>query len=135
MPDALVTVGTYSTPFEAELARAELEAFDVDAFLADADTIHMNWLWSNALGGVKLQVPESEADEARQILESRPGGLAAEPDITGGDIGACPSCGSTNTSYLLDKRGSFLTWLLVGFPIIPAFSRRVCGRCQFKWKT
>ena len=135
MPDALVTIRAYSTLFEADLARSELEAFGFSVFLADVDTIHMNWLWSNALGGIKVQVLESEAEEAQQILCSQPDEPQEGQDISEGTVGACPYCGSTNTSYLLDKRGSFLTWLILGVPVIPAVSRRVCSRCQHKWNT
>ena len=68
MPDQLVTIGSYSTAYEASLVRAELEAFDIDATLADENAIGVNWLWSNALGGVKVQVPESEVEAALGIL-------------------------------------------------------------------
>ena len=122
-----MTVGTYSTAYEANLVKAELEAFDVDAVLADDNTVSINWLWSDMLGGVKVRVPESERDEARRIM-----GLAvgdpAEP------LGECPVCGSSKSHYFLDKRGSFLTWLLVGVPIVPTFSKRVCDDCGAKWK-
>lgn len=126
MPDQLVTIGSYSTGYEASLVRAELEAFDIDASLADADTIGVNWLWSNALGGVKVQVPESEVEEARRVL-------ATQSDDAPEGI-ACPHCGSADTHYFLDKRASFLTWLVLGIPIFPALSRCTCGGCGFKWK-
>ena len=125
MPDHLVTIGAYSTPYEANLVRAELEAFDIDATLADDETIGVNWLWSNALGGVKVQVPESEVEEARQVR-------AAEPEAL--ESAVCPHCGSADTHYILEKRASFLTWLVFGLPLIPAFSRTSCAACGFKWK-
>ena len=125
MPDHLVTIGAYSTPYEANLVRAELEAFNIDVTLADDETIAVNWLWSNALGGVKVQVPESEVEEARRLL-------AAEPEAQ--DATLCPHCGSADTHYTLEKRASFLTWLLLGLPVVPAFSRTSCAACGFKWK-
>jgi hypothetical protein len=125
MPDRLVTIGSYSTPYEAGLVRAELEFFDIDASLADADTIGVNWLWSNALGGVKVQVPESELEEARRVLAAEPEPL--EPTV-------CPHCGSADTHYFLDRRASFLTWLVLGIPVVPAFSRTACAACGFRWK-
>ena len=64
MPDHLVTIGAYSTPYEANLVRAELEAFDIDATLADDETIGVNWLWSNALGGAKLRIIHERTDAA-----------------------------------------------------------------------
>lgn len=64
----LVTVGTYTTVGEAEAARLLLEADGLTCFLTDAETVTMNWFMSNAVGGVKLQVPESQADNARRAL-------------------------------------------------------------------
>jgi hypothetical protein len=42
MPEQLVTVGRYNTAFEANLVKAELQAFDVDAILADDNAVSMN---------------------------------------------------------------------------------------------
>jgi len=134
MPDALVTLGAYSTAYEANLVRAELEAFDLHASLADADIIGINWLWSNALGGVKVQVPESEAAEARHVLELESGCDEDTQDAAGSSTAVCPHCGSHRTDYYLDKRGSFLTWLILGVPIIPAVSKRACADCLCKWR-
>ena len=132
MPDQLVTIGSYSTAYEASLVRGELEAFDIDATLADENAISINWLWSNALGGVKVQVPESEVEAALGVLGTE---RSDEPD--GQDVRQatiCPGCGSSNTHYFLDKRGSFLTWLVLGIPVMPAVSKRVCAACGHKWK-
>jgi hypothetical protein len=129
----LVTIASYSTPFEASLVRAKLEAFDIGVNLVDANTVGVNWLWSNVLGGVKVQVAESEAEDALRILAVE---RSDEPD--GEDVpeaAVCPACGSADTHYFLDRRGSFLTWLLLGVPLIPAVSKRVCAGCGRKWKT
>jgi hypothetical protein len=131
MPEGLVSIGSYSTLYEANLVKSELEAFGVEGQLRDTCAINMNWLWSNALGGIKLQVPESQADEARLILEAEP-----EEEIDAPVAEAvCPGCGGCNTRYYLDKRGSFLTWLILGVPVIPAFSRMVCADCSRKWRS
>jgi membrane protease subunit (stomatin/prohibitin family) len=129
MPEQLITIGTYSTPYEANLVKGELEAFDVDAFLADDNTVSMNWLWSNALGGVKVQVAASEGEEARRILK-----LDAEAADCSEAATFCPECGSGKSHYFLDKRGSFLSWLLLSVPAFPATSKRVCDDCGTKWK-
>ena len=92
MPEALLTIGAYSTWFEANLVRSELEAFDLHPILADAHTVNVNWLWSNAVGGVKVQIPVSEAEEARRILESGP--AEPEPELESNEDASCPVCGS-----------------------------------------
>jgi hypothetical protein len=133
VPDRLITIRSYSTPYEASLVQAELESFDINATLADEDTIRLNWLWSNALGGVKVQVSESEVEDALGILAAEPSyesrdGQDEQESVT------CPNCGSRNTHYFLDKRGTFLTWLVLGLPVIPVISKQACEDCGCKWK-
>lgn len=134
VPDVLVTIGSYSTPYEANLVRSELEAFEVDAILVDVYTVSINWLWSNALGGIKVQVPESEANEAQRILEMQPDNEPDEQDLAEVVVFICPVCGSANIHYFLDKRGAFLTWLILGIPVIPPISKMACADCGSKWK-
>ncbi|WP_456445070.1 putative signal transducing protein [Thiolapillus sp.] len=64
----LVTISSFSLPHEANIAKATLESAGIPAFLADEHTIGMNWFYSNALGGVKLKVPQSFVDEAKELL-------------------------------------------------------------------
>ncbi|MGD0013516.1 MAG: hypothetical protein ABSD56_03690, partial [Bryobacteraceae bacterium] len=46
----------------------------------------------------------------------------------------CPVCGSTNTHLLIDKRGSFLTWLVLGLPVLPVRFKMACTDCGHKSK-
>lgn len=79
MPQDLVTVATFATPMEADMARNLLASASIEAFVADDATV--GWLWhlGNALGGVKLQVAERDAERASAILASRPAAIAPEP--------------------------------------------------------
>jgi hypothetical protein len=70
MPEQLVTVGSYGSTFEANLVKGKLEAFDVDAVLADENMVQLNSLLTNMVGGVKVRVPQSKVAEARRILGS-----------------------------------------------------------------
>ncbi len=67
----LVTVARFVNPVEASLARNCLEGAGVEAFLADVATVSVAWQLSNALGGVKLQVAESDAARARLALREQ----------------------------------------------------------------
>ncbi|KAA0446357.1 MAG: DUF2007 domain-containing protein [Candidatus Thioglobus sp.] len=64
----LTTVARFSFAHEAYIARAKLESEGIPATLADEHTINMQWLYSNALGGVKVQVPSSCEQQAIAIL-------------------------------------------------------------------
>src|SRR5262245_3733301 len=52
----LVTVGTFRDLPEAHALKMRLEAAGIPAYLADAELVAMDWLLSNAVGGVKVQV-------------------------------------------------------------------------------
>jgi hypothetical protein len=71
MTESLITVAVFVSPYEAGMAKSELEAFGIPAFVADEFTIGANPLYSNALGGIKVQVPASCAQNARNILSAQ----------------------------------------------------------------
>ena len=48
MTEYLVTIGRYSTPYEANMVKSQLESAGIPAFAADEYTVGMNWLYSNA---------------------------------------------------------------------------------------
>jgi hypothetical protein len=68
MSDRLVTVATFWSPVEANLARNRLEAAGMRAFLASEESVRMAWHLTNAFGGVKLEVGDGETEEALAIL-------------------------------------------------------------------
>jgi hypothetical protein len=51
------------------MAKAKLESEGIDVFLKDELTTQVNNLYSNAIGGVKLQVKEEQLGDAVQILK------------------------------------------------------------------
>jgi len=67
----LVTVATFATAGEAEIARIMLEGHGVPCYLADAELVNMMWLASNAVGGIKLQVAANDVARAEQLLTRR----------------------------------------------------------------
>ncbi|WP_166268031.1 DUF2007 domain-containing protein [Marinobacter caseinilyticus] len=70
-----VTIGHYSLPFEAHLDRSRLESEGITAIIADEHTINMQWMLSDALGGVRLRVQDDQLYKARKILEEDRSGL------------------------------------------------------------
>lgn len=47
-----LTVAHFDFPYEAQLARARLEAEGIDAWVADEYTISVQWLYCNACGAL-----------------------------------------------------------------------------------
>lgn len=124
----LVTVSRYSLPYEAHIAKSRLDSEGIPSFVADEHTINMQWLYSDALGGVRLQVLEADVDAALAVLaEDREMDLAEEP---GAESTPCPGCGSTDTEfYQIGRRWAFLAFLGLDFPLFPVKDGIRCKRC------
>ena len=97
MADELVTVATFEVLPPAELTCARLKAAGIPAFLADAETVYMDWALGNALGYIKLQVPRAQAEKALTLLAD-PEALAAETDAQGGEASTFDADHSTSDS-------------------------------------
>ncbi len=102
MSDDLVTIEKYQFLPEAEAARIAMQSEGIETFLEDAEAVNMNWAMGNAIGYIKLQVRQPQAEAAQAILES----MRARRDARGAildpaDPGQCLACGTalqTNTS-------------------------------------
>ncbi len=75
-----VTLRQYSLPYEAHLDRARLESEGITAVIADEHTIAMQWMLSDALGGVRLRVQPDDLARADAILAEDRSDLIEEPD-------------------------------------------------------
>jgi|SRR6185295_8107436 len=64
----LVTIRKFRDLPEALLAKGRLESSGIESFLADDNMVHMDWLISNMLGGVKLKVEAANVEIADEIL-------------------------------------------------------------------
>jgi Putative prokaryotic signal transducing protein len=62
------TIATFGNPIEANLAKAAVEREGITAFLADESSANTLWHVAIAIGGIKLQVPEEDAQIALQAL-------------------------------------------------------------------
>ena len=66
----LVTVFTSFNPAEAQLVRSRLDAADFTAFVQhELASLTMDG-YSMAAGGILVQVPEAEAEAARELLNA-----------------------------------------------------------------
>lgn len=64
------TIASFSQPMEAHLLRARLEASGITAYLRDEHTITLDWLYSNLIGGVKVDVGDEDYERAIELMES-----------------------------------------------------------------
>ena len=64
----IVTITNFGDAITANLAKQNLEAEGITAFLADEMTVNIAWHLTIALRWIKLQVPEPEAEYAMSVL-------------------------------------------------------------------
>ncbi len=92
----LITIRRFRDLPDALLAKSVLESADIQCFLADDNIIRMDWLWSYAVGEIKVRVRDNDAKLSDELLKANQnppafidfGGIQeyAQP--------ACPNCGS-----------------------------------------
>jgi len=124
-----IQIASFSFPHEAHIAKASLEAANIPASIADEHTINMDWLYSNALGGVRLFVPIEYAEEAKSIIEQDySNNVDQEFEEIIEEKKTCLSCGSEQLeAYTIGKKPAYLVFLLLGFPL---FFYKHGVRCQ-----
>jgi len=95
-------VARYSTVGEAQSSRSALDAAGVDVHVADENIVSIYWLYSNAVGGVKLVVRDDDLERAFEVLSTPPREPTADEEVTEPapvqtevEVATCPSCGST----------------------------------------
>nr|WP_242537977.1 DUF2007 domain-containing protein [Vibrio parahaemolyticus] len=126
----VIVVARFSFPHEAHIAKASLDSAGIESHIADEHTVNTQWLYSNAMGGVRLMVSDSDVEEAKQILssdfsESLENGVGVDEAK---DV--CPNCGSTELyAFTKGKRPAFLVFILLGFPLFFYKHGYKCKQC------
>jgi len=135
MSSSWVNVASFSNAVEAHLARTQLESEGITCVMSDEYLIRVDWLLSNAVGGVKLMVPAWEAERARDLLRPRPRLVVASTDADAAGEMICPRCHCDDVYYSRhNRRVAAVFILLLGF-VIPWRDRRwTCKQCGYAWK-
>ena len=134
--DQLVTLLTFATAWEAQLARARLEAEGIEAVIADEHVARLYGGIGHVVGGIKLRVWEEDAARAAAVLEAR----RPLPEIylvTDEDAGRprCPGCRSDNVTFERWSRLGFVgSLLLLGWPLPVPRGRWTCRHCGADWR-
>jgi hypothetical protein len=66
------TLTSCSKPIEAQLLVARLAGSGIGASLRDELTINNDWLYSNALGGVRVEVEDEDYEKAVEVMRLQP---------------------------------------------------------------
>lgn len=115
------TVRSYLKVEEAHLAAGYLESCGIEAFVKDDETVGLVWAYSNAIGGVKVEVADEDLQRATELLVES---AKAEGMLQ------CPHCGSNRVKMREMRFVSFLSYIVLGF-LFPAKPRTVdCLDCR-----
>jgi len=131
----LVAVSRFRDLEQATIARGLLQSAGIECFLADENTVRMDWFWSNMIGNMRLMVREEDAEAAAEILAQPIAETFATDDGEGRFVQPqCPKCGSLDIQFEGVDRGVALTtaWMLAPIPI-----RRdawQCNTCGTRWQ-
>lgn len=69
----MITIATFTKVEDAHLLRMRLENAGIPAFLRDENTIQWDWLYSNLLGGVRVEVADEDEEAANAVLNEEVG--------------------------------------------------------------
>lgn len=133
MPD-LVTIERFRDLPEALLAKGKLESAGICCFLADSELVRTDWLWSNAIGNMRLQVRPEDAADALELLHEPAPEIFLDDEV--GEFyqqPRCPKCNSSDIGFeSIDRKLSY-GLMLIGLPIPIRKNNWRCAECGAEW--
>ena len=133
----LKTVATFTNPIEAHIVRGRLECEEILAFVSHEHHIWANWALSQALGGVKVQVPSSDVEIASSVisdinsekfLEVMDESKNHENDLT------CARCNSNKISSVSwSWKLSLVAFFVIMIPLPYTTKHLKCETCKLSW--
>ena len=126
MIDHYTVLETFPYSTEAQVTKSKLESEGIAAILLDEKTVDSDPLISQAIGGVKLLVPDNDFKRAVEIYNEI---RKYETDTQGNAI-YCPSCNSTHALIApLERKNIF-------YMLFPFFeqTKYICNDCKTIFK-
>lgn len=125
-----VIVKTYDNYVAAHIDKGRLEEEDIRCWLKDENTVTIDPILTNAIGGIKLMVQASQKEKAAGILRVIDNeAKAAHP---------CPKCGSLNIELVSTPR-KISNWLsVISFGLFASYAPKVdmvyhCFNCGHEY--
>lgn len=124
----LVTVKTFDNYFSASIILTRLQSEGIECYLKDENTVTIDPILCNAIGGIKLVVKKE--DEAMVIKMLRTYHIEYMLSAT------CPECGSNSFAHIAKPKASnyltaILTWLFSSYAMAPDYIYK-CGNCGYE---
>ena len=133
MDEKIIKIANFDEYTKAEITKIALEREGIQCFLSGENFVATYWLYSNAEGGIKLYIKESDKQKAEEILRAM-----NKPQETDKDASydlRCPKCSSCDIDYARYSRWAFFTSLLLfRLPLTYPCKEYKCNACGNKWK-
>jgi hypothetical protein len=144
MLEELVTISKFVSLGEAKLAQGKLVAAGISAFVCDENMHAMNWHMGMALGGIRLQVPDSQVVRALEVLddfEPEAGEALSvddDDDFEMEEVACCPECESLEIREVNVSPRQITLWssaIPLPEPPTQQVTRRwKCLMCGYQWR-
>jgi hypothetical protein len=143
MLEELVTISKFYTLGEAKLAQGKLVSSGISAFVCDENMHALNWHIGMALGGIRLQVPDSQVVRALEVLDDfdsgQPDAVQVEEDDEEEveEVACCPECESLEIREVISNPRQIALWsAAIPFPEPAAepMRRWKCLMCGYLWR-
>lgn len=66
----LVTIAVFANAFNAHVLQGRMKAEGIECYIQDEHTIQTNPFYTNAIGGIKLQVKDTDVQQSVLLLHS-----------------------------------------------------------------
>ena len=140
MPDELITIAKFHSLGEAKVAQSKLNSVGIAACVRDENAINLHI--GMALGGIGLQVPDSQVVRALEVLDDFSPQLTdgrSEDDSETDIIACCPECESLEIREIEGGPRQIALWsAAVPFPEPQQgelLRRWRCLACGYQWET
>ncbi|WP_375237807.1 DUF2007 domain-containing protein [Aurantibacter sp.] len=128
MSNTFTTIARFNYSSEAQIIKGRLEADGIAVFLSDEFTIDTDPLVSQAIGGVKIKVPQEQAEKAKSILES----ISKYSLTNEGKTINCPNCNNESVQLFstINSIKSLLAFLTSIFLRLLPFYTKYEYKCE-----
>ncbi len=135
--DEFVTNNSYSTEAKTELVRLFLQSNGIKCLLLNTDMVRYSWTLSNAIGGVALQVLDSQYKEVSVLLDkyhNEHKTQRLENLVIWDDQEKCPYCKSIEVSEGYYKLGHvIISAMFLFIPLLFLKKGYRCYKCEKVW--
>ncbi|MBL7752725.1 MAG: DUF2007 domain-containing protein [Chitinophagaceae bacterium] len=115
MAGSFIPVQIFTNYIDAHILLGRLESENIVCYLMDENTVTINPIWTQAVGGIKLMVEKSQVGRAMELIHE----IQQEKK----EKIICPKCGSDNIEYVSSPRkpanwiGAIFGFFLGDYPV------------------